>query len=323
MANSLRRCWLVFVCAVFAIGCSSGDYHESRKAPQSLAVAKLPTAPAESGLVSVEQNEQPAGEKKEDAAKKAPPIPRKVQYVAEFRLVTDDFAKAEESLHKVVEEFGGFISFADVYTEAGTAAHGTWKARIPVEKFEPFRRAIIKIGDVLRGSVQTQDMTGEYYDLENHIKNQMAQEEAMRDLLKKTTDTMQNMLTVRRELADLRNQIERSEGRMRLLANLTDLTTVTINLQERAKYDPERPSVTEEEPPFSERASKYFHRSWSVLVACAQALAIAILVMAPWLPLVAIAAGIGWLVYRKLPKLPKPAVAVAVAEKPASPSPTI
>ena len=314
MAHSLRRYGPIFVFAALAIGCSSGMSESSRKAsPVFTPMAKVHVAEAPSGLVSIEQNEQGAGEKKEDPGKKAPPIPRKVQYVAEFRLVADDFAKAEESLHKVVEEFGGFISFADVNTEAGTAPHGTWKARIPVEKFEPFRRAILKIGDVLRASVQTQDMTGEYYDLENHIKNQMAQEEALRDLLKKTTDTMQNMLTVRRELAELRNQIERSEGRMRLLANLTDLTTVTINLQERTKYDPERPSVSEEEPPFSERASKYFHRSWSGVVVCAQTVAIAILVAAPWLPLAAVVAGIGWLVYRRMPK-------ATVAEKPTPPT---
>ena len=138
MAHSLRRCWPAFLCAAFAIGCSSGMSPESRKAPHA-PVAGIRGAVAEPGLVSIDKNE-PADEKKEDAGKKSPPIPRKVQYVAEFRLVADDFAKAEESLHKVVEEFGGFISFADVYTEAGAAPHGTWKARIPVEKFEPFRR---------------------------------------------------------------------------------------------------------------------------------------------------------------------------------------
>ena len=104
---------------------------------------------------------------------------------------------------------------------------------------------------------------------------------------------------------------------MRLLANLTDLTTVTIELQERTKYDPERPSVTGEEPPFSERASKSFYRSWSVVVVCAQAVAIAALVISPWLPLIAAAAGVGYLVYRRMPRS---TAAAPVAEKPAPPT---
>jgi hypothetical protein len=238
-------------------------------------------------------------------------VPRKIKYTAEIRLVTEQFREAEEAIRKSIEDHGGFISLADVFTSPGTPRHGTWKARVPIAKFESFRRAIEKAAEVERSSVQTEDVTGEFYDLENHIKNKKAEEEALRELLRKTTDKMENMLAVQRELSTLRDGIERSEGRLRLLANLTDLTTATIHLQERAKYDPDRATATREDPSFSERSGKTFRNSWQSLLAFLQAVSLVTVALTPWLPFIIV--GVGIVVYlsrrHRLAKATAPIVA--------------
>ena len=274
-----------------------------------------------SGPTAARRTHRRLGEpkKEQDAAGKAKAIPRKIQYTADFQLVTDQFTTVETTLHTLIDETQGFVSFADVYTQTGSPRHGVWRARIPIAKFDSFRKGIAKVGEVVRTSVQTKDVTAEYYDLEEHVKSEKAQEEALRELLKRTTDKIENILAVRRELGSIRDEIERSEGRMRLMANLSDLTTVTIQMQEFAKFDPDRPTPTKEDPTFAGKADKAFRDSWSGLVFCAQIVALAIVVLTPWLPLIAVAAGIGWLVYRRLPK---PTVVVPVVEKPTT-TPTI
>ena len=209
---------------------------------------------------------QSPARRRKTPARSGPPIPRKIQYGADFQLVTDHFLSAETTLQTLIAENQGYVSFADVYSQSGSPRHGTWKARIPIAKFDAFRKEIARVGEVIRTSVQTKDVTADYFDLEEHIKSQKVQEEATRELLKRTTDKIENILAVRRELGNLRDEIERSEGRLRLMANLTDLTTVSIQLQEFAKFDPDRPTPTKEDPTFAERAGKAFREAgagWS------------------------------------------------------------
>jgi hypothetical protein len=253
-------------------------------------------------------DEQPVGAQEEGKQAKEggnanpPPaekVKRKIKYTADVRLITDDFPKTEETLLELIDAHQGFLAFADVSTTPGQPRTGTWRARVPVEKFESFRRGIAKIGEVERNNVNTEDVTAQFYDLENHIKNKKAQEDALRELLKKTTDKMENLLAVQRELASVRDSIERSEGQLRLLANLSDLTTVTIRVQERRKFEPEKPPETEEKAAFGSRVGKTFTESWQGLVDFVQSLTIGIVALTPWLPVIAIVAAPFMILYRR------------------------
>ena len=88
----------------------------------------------------------------------------------------------------------------------------------------------------------------------------------------------------------------------------TPLTIIDGHAQRMIKTK-ERLSAEE----IAERAGKAFRDSWDGLVSCAQVVALVGVVLTPWLPLIAVVAGIGWLVYRRMPK---PVVAAPVAEKP-------
>jgi len=232
--------------------------------------------------------------------KKAERVQRKIKYTADIRLITENFTKAEDELAASIDENDGFLAFADVTSFPGQPRFGTWKARIPVEKFDAFRKGIVKIGEVESNKVNTEDVTAQFYDLENHIKNKKAQEDALRELLKRTTDKMENLLSVQRELSSVRDSIERSEGQLRLLANLSDLTTVTIRIQERRKFVPEKPPEQAEKPSFGSRVEKSFGESWRGVVEFVQDVAVGIVALTPWLPFVAILVGGVAMLYRRV-----------------------
>src|SRR5262249_53432003 len=127
----------------------------------------------------------------------------------------------------------------DVTGSTGERRHGTWVLRVPVDRLDAFRAEVVKLGEPLKNSVDSEDVTEEYYDLQARIKNMQADEDALRKLYEKTTGKLDDILAVRRELANLRREIDAKQGRLKLLTNLTDLTTVHVTLSERTAFVPE------------------------------------------------------------------------------------
>lgn len=309
--------------AVVLTGCGREHAMEG----MSRSPAKKSHAPAPMAPRDVAQDEpfgrgegEPINAEAEQQNKQEKPdkLQRKIKYTADIRLITDNFPKSEDDLSALIDANNGFVSYADISTMPGQPRFGTWKARIPVENFEAFRKGIAKIGEIESNKVNTEDVTAQFFDLENHIKNKKAQEEALRELLKKTTDKMENLLAVQRELASVRDSIERSEGQLRLLANLTDLTTVTIRIQERRKFDPEKPPEPAEKPTFGSRVAKTFGESWKNVVEFVQDVAVGIVALTPWVPFLAILGGLGVWIYRRLRRDP---VLETLAKKPTASEP--
>lgn len=170
---------------------------------------------------------------------------------------------------------------------------------------------MLKLGEVESNTSDSEDVTEEYYDLENHIKNRLAEEEALRKLLdrvEKTADKekLDTILGVRRELSAVRDDIQRKQGRLNLLTNLTDMTTVSVTLRERQRFDAAKGPDLVETPDFGQRAGKTFGGSWEAFTDLLTWLALVVVALVPWLPLIAlIVVPIWWLLRRKTTRTPK------------------
>ena len=90
------------------------------------------------------------------------------------------------------------------------------------------------------------------------------------------------------KLAQVRDYINRQEGKLKLLANLTDLTTVTVTLREKQKYDPAPPPSVAETPTFGMRVDRTFAGSWDAFVGFLQVVVLAVIAAGPWAALLAI-----------------------------------
>ncbi|PYS79964.1 MAG: hypothetical protein DMF66_00895, partial [Acidobacteria bacterium] len=75
-----------------------------------------------------------------------------------------------------------------------------------------------------------QDVTEEYIDLEARLRTQKALEAQLLDIMKGAR-AVSDAITVERELANVRTEIERLEGRRRFLENQTSLSTIKVTLQ--------------------------------------------------------------------------------------------
>jgi len=153
--------------------------------------------------------------------------------------LTIEVASATDSQRKIVpiaESHQGFV----VTSEATQRTSGDRNqpeitvnlvVRVPAAQFNQVMEEIRALGArVIQEKVTGQDVTEEFMDLEARIKNQKALEAQFTEIMKRA-GKVDDALSVQRELAEVRTEIEKLEGRRRFLENQSSLSTINVTLQ--------------------------------------------------------------------------------------------
>ena len=296
-------------CLLFLIGCGGASQKARGKIDPPLVVSNKPVAGvsqeriadkmAADEFVALQEpadKDQPKGAG--DQPKQAK-VARKIKHVAELKLITDEFDKTRDEVQRLIAKHDGYEAMADVQSSPGAQRLGTWRVRVPIEQFSAFRDAVRKLAEIESDTINTEDLTDQYYDLDAHIKNLKAEQESWREMLKKTNDKLDSFITVKRELDRVTDDIQRKEGRLRLMANLTELTTVNLTLRERQKFTPDTGPQIAEAATFIMKADRTFGNSWGVLVGFGQAVALVAIALAPWLPVILVVSIPVWYSWRQ------------------------
>lgn len=208
--------------------------------------------------------------------------PRKIIYTAEVALVVENLSRAQEKLARLVRSSQGYISDTTISGESGEKRSGTWKARVPVERYEAFMAGATRLGELQSVRSQSQDVTAEYYDVAARITNKQVEEARLRRHLEQSTGKLSEILQVERELSRVRGEVEEAQGRIRVLANLSSLTTITITLNEIKNYVPPAP------PTFGTQVARAFSSSIDALRDALKGLVVLLAALVPWLVVLAV-----------------------------------
>ncbi len=168
--------------------------------------------------------------------------------------------------------------------------------RIPVDSYERFTEDAVRLGELQSRRLESQDVTEEFFDLDARIKNKKVEEARLLKHLEASTGNLKDILEVERELSRVREEVERIQGRLQLLANLTALTTVTLSVYERRAYIPP------ESPTYATRMSRRFFGSARSLALFLGNVLLNVVSVIPWLPVWVVVLGAGWLIYRRFVK---------------------
>jgi hypothetical protein len=90
----------------------------------------------------------------------------------------------------------------------------------------------------------------------------------------------------------VREELERMQGRMRVLADLTALTTVDLSVVEIRGFRPA------EAPTLITRMRRAFESSWQGLVHMGETLLVTSVAALPWLGLLVVILAVGWLLIK-------------------------
>jgi hypothetical protein len=138
-----------------------------------------------------------------------------------------------------------------------------------------------------------QDVSEEFYDLEAREKAKKVEEDRLVKHLADSTGKLDEILAVERELSRVRSEIERMQGRLRVLGNLTSLATVTISAREI------KGCVPPQAPTLSTKISRTFYDSLELLQRLGETVLLAV-ALVPWLPLIVLGLLIAFLINRRI-----------------------
>jgi hypothetical protein len=270
----MKYCALLGVLLLIGfVGCGGAepprDRHRATQAP--FQVAQQPPQPAGAAPAAAPAGDQPIPP--------AAAVQRQVISTAEVKLVVEDFSDIPKRVTKLVEECSGYIAESQVRGATGSARTGSWKIRVPVEHYERLLDGINGLGSLHNLAVSSEDVTAEYYDLDARIRNKEREEQRLLKILEENVSRLDDIRTLEKEISRVREEIERMQGRIRVIRDLAAMSTVNLQITEVHDYVAPAPVVLT----FSDRMSQSFATSWGLLVTCAQQCAILFVVLAPWL----------------------------------------
>ena len=141
-------------------------------------------------------------------------------------IVVDDIQSTMDEIAKLADRSGGWV----VSTDRREKHTGRISIRIPAVDLESSIEALRGIAKDVESEISTsEDVTDEYYDLQSRLKNQLATEAALIRLLDRA-ENVEHALAVQRELTTVQENVERIQGRIKLLEETSAYSLVTVNL---------------------------------------------------------------------------------------------
>ena len=209
--------------------------------------AAAPAAMAPSAAPMPEMaREYPASEASAADSSTSVDFQRKVIARAALTLVVKDASASMDAIQAVADEMGGYVENANLYKNGydnSQAMSGSVTVRIPAPQLEAALAQFEALAvDVQSRSLNREDVTSQYSDLDAQLTNLKAAEEELRALLTEVRQrpgaTAEDILAVYRQLTDIRGQIEQYQGQKNMLDNLIGLSTVEITLIPDAMAQP-------------------------------------------------------------------------------------
>ncbi len=165
-------------------------------------------------------------------------VARKVIANARIELIVADTAETVRGIQTMMDELGGFVANANLYKGYYSGAEllqGTLTLRVPAESLETALAQLQAMAlDTSSRSIERQDVTDQYTDIEAQLRNLEATENELRELLAEVrarpNATAEDILSVHRSLSEVRGQIEQLQGRKNMMNDLIALSTIDVTL---------------------------------------------------------------------------------------------
>ncbi len=170
------------------------------------------------------------------AAEAAEAADRKIIRNANLTIEVDSTSDTQHKVTSIAQSQGGFVVTSEAKQRENTdPAKRTLDiklvVRVPAERFGAALDAIRGLANTLKEeNITGNDVTEEFIDLEARIRTQKALELQFLDIMKQARK-VEDALEVQRQIADVRTDIEKLEGRKRFLENRSSLSTITVNLE--------------------------------------------------------------------------------------------
>jgi hypothetical protein len=159
-------------------------------------------------------------------------VPAMIIRTGNATVEVDSLEPAIARVRQLAQRVGGYVANTSQQGGERETRQATLELKIPARRFDEALRGLSPLGEVESVNVSTQDVGEEFVDVSARVANSRRLEERLLGLLETRTGRLEDVLAVERELARVREQIERHEGRLRYLRTRVAVSTLTVNLHE-------------------------------------------------------------------------------------------
>lgn len=232
--------WTV-AAAVAGVGCggASSSLPVMDKSMEAAPAASPPTAAVAVGAADqatggiAGQQPRPALSAERAApAGSDPSAPSMIIRSGNASVQVDSLELAVEQLQSIVRRLGGYVANTSMQAGRDQVRSATLDLKIPAPRFEEASSGLSGIGTVEFVNVTAEDVGEEFVDVAARVANGRRLEERLIELLATRTGRLQDVLSVERELARVREEIDRSEGRLRYLKTRAAISTLSVTMHE-------------------------------------------------------------------------------------------
>jgi hypothetical protein len=139
---------------------------------------------------------------------------------------------AVAAARQAAARFGGVVANAQIETGRNEVHRALLQIKVPAARFDSLLAGLNPLGRVESVAVTAEDVGQEYVDIEARLTNLRRLETRLIELLANRTGKLSDVLSVERELARVRGEIEQIEGRRRYLQRSVALSTLQLTLHE-------------------------------------------------------------------------------------------
>ena len=144
----------------------------------------------------------------------------------------DSLEQAVAQVRLLAGRIGGYVANTTMQTGHGQLRSATLEVKIPVDRFDDGLGGLTGLGKLESVNVNAEDVGEEFTDVTARMGNARRLEARLIELLATRTGKLKDVLDVEHELARIREEIERYEGRLRYLRAHAVLSTLTIYVHE-------------------------------------------------------------------------------------------
>ncbi len=257
------------VLALCIAGCAGQDF-----TPTSSPMVKADDGRAHLMMAGAEATRDRSEETKPDGVDS-----RKLIRTGRLSGTVDDYDPFRAELDTWMSAHGGYVADATLNHNAGRVGWGTLQLRVPSDHLDDllaWTEGKVEVGSL---SIDSQDVTEQWTDIDARLNNMKRTETRLAHLLEFETSNLTDVLSVERELARVRGDIESLEGRLRVLNDQISLASLTLDIQVRTAYEPALKMT------FGDQISSTFGGSIAAMETFARGAILVVVALSPWLAL--------------------------------------
>ncbi|MCK5130398.1 MAG: DUF4349 domain-containing protein [Clostridiales bacterium] len=164
-------------------------------------------------------------------------LSEKIIYNVYASLLCEDVNLAVAAITEKVKVLGGYVSYVNTYTSDGYS-YANIEVRVPAGNLDIMEDYSHEIGNVEEFTMNSNNVTESYYDIQARLEHNLAQETQLLELMKEAK-TIEDTLLVRAELTKIQEIIESYKGRIRVWDSLVDYSTISYNISPVPTLDTE------------------------------------------------------------------------------------